>query len=306
MFHLHSDARPPLLTLGLLHFTCSFFAGGILQACWSRGWWRRTPPTTGTCSPVGGWILYALQVTIIGPGVREPWWYMEAAVDPEKIHSTLSQYLNPAVLNPVSDFVSQGTFGNVWGHFSCHNWVEGTIGVRVLLAPSGEKPGMLLTVLQYTEVLILPTPTPHTERTIWSRMSTVLRLRSPGWSWRSNQCHPLYAPKWHVQPLFPTCTPVPRRQVLSLFLNLTFLVPNSVPLCMWFPLPGMLSSVPIWTLPFPQSSSSSSPVNLSSTAPVTVTSLTCLWSRSSYFSLAMPGRIVVIWYVECKLLEGKS
>ena len=41
----------------------------------------------------------------------------------------------------MGDFVPQGTLGNVWRHFDCHDW-------EVLLTSDGQSPGMLLNVLQ--------------------------------------------------------------------------------------------------------------------------------------------------------------
>lgn len=96
------------------------------------------------------------------------------------------------------------------------------------------------------------------------------QVENHGLSWLSNHCPLGFASNIHVQPLLPSMHSCSCRQVLSLFLNLLFLVLTSMPLFMWFPLPGKLSYAPIRTLPFLQNSSNSSPVNLPSTTLVMV------------------------------------
>lgn len=81
-----------------------------------------------------------------------------------------SKLQNPRLYLPGQLFSTEGNLppGNswhIWRHCGSHNW-------RVLLAPSEQRPGMLLSILK-------PTGQPPKQRIIWVNMSTVLQPRNP-------------------------------------------------------------------------------------------------------------------------------
>lgn len=93
------------------------------------------------------WIKFGLSMQEITLKLQEVY---HLHMLPKSRHSTRDGFFS---------FFPQGTFDNVWRHFSCYN-----------LASSKQRLGMLLTILQYTE------QSPQ-QRILQPKRSVMLRLR---------------------------------------------------------------------------------------------------------------------------------
>ena len=133
------------VNFNFLHLTCPFSTRGILQACWSRDWWIRIPPTSGSLGPTGGWSAgrchRALRMGVLVMNGRMCWPWEKSHIAHAHRHNALTQQFSSYWM-----ICSPRDYGNVWRHLFVSqvsggrgdNW-----GVKVVLAPSGQQPGVL-------------------------------------------------------------------------------------------------------------------------------------------------------------------